>query len=80
MKRLAGIALVLVFVFAGCGARDDSDPPRGHSGLVVLTDSLTGCQYLALEDPWHTGVALTPRMGADGRQVCRRPASQEAAQ
>lgn len=46
--------------------RDDSDPPKGsHSGLNVYRDALTGCEYLG-----RLG-ALTPRLSADGKQVCR---------
>ena len=35
-----------------------------RSGMNVHTDALTGCQYL------ETRSAITPRMGADGRQIC----------
>jgi len=45
-------------------ARDDSDPFGGRSGMMVLTDSLTGCQYL------YRG-SLTPRMDRNGKQVCQ---------
>lgn len=35
-----------------------------RSGLQLFTDARTGCQYVARDG------ALTPRMGADGKQVC----------
>jgi len=44
--------------------RDDSNPPGGRSGMMVLTDDMTGCQYL------YRG-GLTPRMDAAGKQVCK---------
>jgi len=44
--------------------RDDSDPLGGRSGMMVLTDDKTGCQYL------YRG-GLTPRMDAMGKQVCK---------
>lgn len=47
--------------------RDSTDPPAGRrSGLVILTDHLTGCQYLGAS---RGGV--TPRLRADGSQICR---------
>jgi hypothetical protein len=45
--------------------RDDSDGPNEYSHMDVYTDHLTGCQYLS---HW----SLTPRMGADGKQICRK--------
>jgi len=47
----------------GWGA-DNSDPPHGYSGMAVLTDHLTGCQYL-------NAASLTPRLDVAGRQVCK---------
>ena len=45
--------------------RDDSDGPHENSHMEVFTDYLTGCQYL-----YH--YSLTPRMGADGKQICKK--------
>jgi len=45
--------------------KDDSDGPTENSHMDVYTDHLTGCQYLS---NW----SLTPRMGADGKQICRK--------
>lgn len=47
-------------------ARDDSDPPDGHSGMTIYTDHLTGCQYLK-----KGGSSLTPRLDRDGKQICK---------
>lgn len=46
--------------------RDDTDPADGRSGMSLLTDAGTGCQYLA-----RSG-GLTPRLDASGKQMgCR---------
>jgi Family of unknown function (DUF6440) len=45
--------------------KDDSDGPHENSHMEVYTDHLTGCQYLS---HW----SLTPRMGADGKQICKK--------
>jgi len=45
--------------------KDDSDGPHENSHMEVYTDHLTGCQYL-----YRYG--LTPRMGADGKQICKK--------
>lgn len=37
------------------------------SDMTVRTDPLTGCQYLT------SGHGITPRMGADGKQICKKP-------
>lgn len=44
---------------------DSTDPPNGRSGLILYTDNLTGCQYLAR--PLFG--ALTPRLDGRGRHV-----------
>lgn len=58
--------ILLALLCAGC-ARDDTDVPNGERSLVApTTDHLTGCQYLTF------GLSgITPRMGADGKQICR---------
>jgi len=45
--------------------KDDSDGPHENSHMDVYTDYLTGCQYLYR-------YSLTPRMGADGKQICKK--------
>jgi hypothetical protein len=57
MKRI----LILAVLLAGCSVRDDTDPPGGISGMDLLTDNATGCQYL------YRRKALIPRIAADGK-------------
>jgi hypothetical protein len=45
--------------------KDDTDPVVGRSGMEVLVDNRTGCQYLATS----TG-GLTPRLDDMGGPVC----------
>jgi len=48
--------------------RDDSDRGKrgnGRSGVKVITDDLTGCQYLEFQNG-----GITPRMDAQGRHLC----------
>jgi hypothetical protein len=42
-------------------ARDDSDPPEGKSHMIVLTDHLTGRQYLAVNTVFGL-TGITPRL------------------
>ena len=75
MKRMPGIAFAfLLIVFAGYMVaslldknlpKDDTDSPDGRNGMVLLTDHLTGCQYL------RAGGGVTPRMDRNGKQICR---------
>lgn len=46
--------------------RDATDSPTERSDMRLLTDHGTGCQYLS-----RSGV-MTPRMGPDGKQICRK--------
>ena len=46
--------------------RDDSDPIDGRSNMSVLTDALTGCQYLTTQRG-----GITPRWTRDREQVCK---------
>lgn len=68
MKVLFIVALLSI-ALAACSKRDNSDPPEGRSGFEVFTDSLTGCQYIGWGDGAQ-GKAITPRMNADGKQIC----------
>ena len=47
--------------------RDDTDPTNGRSGLAVMTDCLTGRQYLTTQ---RGGVY--PRLDSDGRQIIKQ--------
>jgi hypothetical protein len=69
VPKLAAAA-VICLVVAAC-ARDNSDPPDGRSGVSVFTDALTGCQYIGWSPALLGAAALTPRMDATGKQVCK---------
>jgi hypothetical protein len=63
------LMLLLFLTLAGCNVGDDTDDRANNrtSGLVLYTDYGTGCQYLrAAADG-----GITPRLAADGKQVCR---------
>jgi hypothetical protein len=64
MNALA--AIVLALIAAGCSPRSGNSESLDAIDPVVYMDRLTGCQYLS------TGkyTALTPRMSADGKQIC----------
>lgn len=76
-KLPAGTAPLLIAVLLAtttliaCGS-DDSDPSVGKSGLIIFTDDLTGCQYLARPSHNRAPEPLTPRMRPDGHQVCEQ--------
>lgn len=44
--------------------RDDSDSETERSGVKIITDHLTGLQYLETERG-----GITPRLNIDGKQV-----------
>lgn len=46
-------------------AYDDTDRGTTRSGMTILTDNRTGCQYLG----YQLG-GLTPRVNKDGKQFC----------
>ncbi|EEN5935449.1 hypothetical protein GI381_22680 [Salmonella enterica] len=71
VRRLAlGCSLAFVLVWAvswvlfETGVTRDSTDGDSPSNLRLYTDALTGCQYLG------NGNGLTPRMDAQGYQVC----------
>lgn len=45
--------------------RNDTDPPDGYSGISVLIDNKTGCQYLA-----SARGGMTPRLDKKGKHMC----------
>ncbi len=59
------VIVVVSFLSMHQPPRDNSDPIGGRSNMSVLTDALTGCQYLATQRG-----GITPRMDADNKQVC----------
>lgn len=71
VRKLAlGCSLAFVLVWAvswvlfKTGVTRDSTDGDSPSNLRLYTDALTGCQYLG------NGNGLTPRMDAQGYQVC----------
>jgi hypothetical protein len=61
-----GFALLVVLTLIFSGQRDDSDTADKRSGMKPRRDALTGCEYLETSKG-----AITPRLGRDGKQVCR---------
>ena len=62
---LIGLALTWLLSQSPIG-RDDSDEKgwfSARSGVVPVTDNVTGCQYL------RAGDGITPRLNGSGRQV-----------
>lgn len=59
--------ITMVVLLANGPNRDNSDGANRRSGMIIRTDCLTGLQYLS-----STRGSLTPRMGADGKQVVDR--------
>lgn len=61
------VLCIIIFIFVALGRppRDDSDPANGRSGMDVLTDNLTGCQYLS-----RRNAGITPRLDKTGKQIC----------
>jgi hypothetical protein len=51
---------------AAIGLKNDSDQSSwSHSGMDILTDAKTGCQYLSHDR------GLTPRLDTIGHQICK---------
>jgi hypothetical protein len=58
---------VLILTLSFFNPRDDSDSPTQRSGLRIHRDHLTGCEYFTT-----IFGGITPRLRADGTQVCRK--------
>jgi hypothetical protein len=69
---IGALYLYLAISLVGIAKRDDSDHTDGtRSGMTPKTDYKTGCQYL--QSPF--GFSITPRMGANGKQLgCKEQA------
>ena len=63
----AVMALVALMAWVFPSPRDDTDPANGRSSLAVLTDCLTGRQYLTTQ---RGGVY--PRLDSEGRQIIKQ--------
>lgn len=72
MRRTPAFAALLALVVASCGPTlapaesADLDRSVGYS-LRVVTDPLTGCEYLAYEFK-----GITPRLNEYGQPRCRK--------
>lgn len=64
--------LILLVLLAGCYPKEHPNSPKrgGIGDLRVWVDSETGCEYLTVGSSLD-GQAVTPRMGRDGKQICR---------
>lgn len=69
LLRLGVYFVIALFIMSAITniPRDDSDPTDSNkrSGMAVLRDNLTGCEYLSRL------FNITPRLGRDGKQICR---------
>lgn len=70
MKPVDIVACLFLFglVWHLLPLHDDTDQGAGHSGFILRTDALTGCQYLGTI--WG---AITPRLDATGKPMCGKP-------
>jgi hypothetical protein len=73
--KLSGAILLLVLcalaMLAGCEAHGSSTPPDPRTypaTLNIYIDAETGCQYIG---QWSSSAGITPRLGRDGKQICR---------
>jgi len=63
--------IICMLFLAGCSSNDDGQMQTKEltkSRVYVYTDTGTGCQYVATV---LGAEGLTPRMGADGKQICK---------
>lgn len=69
MNGVGAVILLIAVTIIGLSFRtDDTDQSWWQrSGVSVVTDARTGCQYLK-----SAFGGLTPRMGADGRHICEQ--------
>jgi hypothetical protein len=76
--NLCVIVSALASVLVSCSVPTKSDVPRkfneediglnNGSLFHILRDNENGCQYIVYN---ATGVAITPRMNRDGKQICK---------
>lgn len=76
-ERFFGFGIVALWLLIVALSFGDAKAARSKFGnemlrytepLYVVEDADTGCQYLALHN------VITPRMGRDGKQICREVA------
>ena len=64
---LLGTFVMYVWAFLFVDYDDTDDAANGErSGVALVTDYGTGCQYLQ-----STQGHLTPRLNSDGKQICK---------
>jgi len=65
--------ILLALLCAGCNSHGTSDSLGGQfpstDAIRARVDPITGCEYIT----YRKG-GITPRMGADGKQICREVA------
>lgn len=73
MNRALWLVVAILVMAPFLMPYDDTDPPRddlwrSRSGLVLYTDSKTGCQYV------KAGLfgGITPRLSEEGKPICRK--------
>lgn len=76
---MKGAIILFALLGAGCGQKKweeidrDTNKLRAESNkntideVSAYMDSETGCEYVG-----NGGRGLTPRMGSDGKQICRK--------
>lgn len=68
---IIGLAVISILVRTGV-----PEPVSEVPGFDVITDSVTGCQYIRPE--YRNSVPPVPRMGSDGKQICNPPTVESA--
>lgn len=61
-----GICVATAMAFQFLAPTDETDGAGARSQMALRVDHGTGCQYLE-----SSRGSLTPRMGRDGKQVCK---------
>lgn len=74
IKNKAALILVVptILLLYGCGCKEESSAPTyrlyDNQSAVIWKDPETGCEYLSGN---LSGADMTPRLGRDGKQICR---------
>ena len=72
MRMTMNCVLAAIVALLCVGCRGQNEPTKDGSGIYVYTDTDTGCQYVGWRPGYQAGGAITPRMGVDGKQICRK--------
>lgn len=65
---LALFVAAVLLALSGCTRKEDVGTANAYTAPDILRDPETGCQYLSHP---YANSALTPRLGRDGKQVCK---------